>query len=309
MLRNTVDLAPHVWRQISEFFLEIWRFQVATVDGNGITIANITIALLVFAFCMTVARRLSRLLVTKILARAELSANSQALLEALAFYLLVVIFLLFSLDIAQIPLKVFAVVGGALAIGVGFGSQTLIKDFISGIVLMIEQPARVGDVIQVDAETTGRIIRIGAISTHVQTIRGADILIPNSQLVEKTVVNWTLESEYVRRFIRIGAAYGSDTRLVERLLADVADEYAVIAREPAARAYFTDFGDSALMFELHYWVNMSEDLMALAGSLRHRIAEAFTENGIVIALPQRDMHLFTPEPLRIQAVGAARKKK
>jgi len=280
---------------------DVWRFRVATVDQNEITVANITIALVVFVVGLKISRKISDLLVNKILSRASLSNNARFVLKSLSFYLFIIIFILLSLDIAQIPLQIFAVAGGALAIGVGFGSQNIIKDFICGLVIMIEQPVRVGDMIEIDEKTQGKVMRIGAISTHILTFRNIDILVPNSALVEGKVTNWTLTNNRAKRTIKIGVAYGSPTRRVGELLIQAVNENERVFKDPPAQDYFINFGDNSLDFEVHYWIYMNRpgDERGIASEIRHRIVELFEKEGIVIAFPQRDIHIDSIKPLEI----------
>lgn len=300
-----LDSLVEVFRYAIEITGDIWRFRVATIDGNPLTIANITIALLVFVIGISMARRVSKWLVSKVISKAHISQNGQTLLETLIFYALTIIFLLVSLDVAQIPIKVFAVLGGALAIGVGFGSQNIIKDFISGLILMIEQPVRVGDMVEIDAETRGKVMRIGAISTHILTFRNVDVLVPNSSLIENNVINWTLSSNKAKRLISVGVAYGSPTRKVEELLVQAAMSVEQVLEERRPQAYFVGFGDNTLNFEVYFWIHMNRpgDERAIASEIRHRIVEVFEKESITIAFPQRDVHLDITHPVEVKIAG------
>lgn len=292
---------------LTEKLSGFWSFKVAIIDSNPITVANIVIALIVFIFGLRLARKLSVLFEKRVFSRLELNDNARAAMQTIFFYILIAIFTFVSLDIAQIPLRVFAFLGGALAIGIGFGSQNLVKDFISGLIIMIEQPVRLGDMIELGDGTNGRIVKIGAISTHIRTFRNIDVLVPNHSLIEGQVINWTLSDRRAKRSLNVGVAYGSPTRKVEELLCQAANENERVITEKPPQAYFINFGDNTLDFELHYWIQMSRpgDERRVASELRHRLVELFDDHHVAIAFPQRDVHLDSARPLEISLVKEA----
>lgn len=284
-----------------EFFWTAWNFKVATIDNNDLTIANIIIALIIFVIGFKISRKLSKFLAGAISPIHNISENTLFTIESVMFYFLLIIFTFTSLSIAQIPLSSFAVVGGALAIGFGFGSQNIIKNFISGIILMAEQPIRVGDIISVE-QTEGKILKIGARSTHIKTFDNVDILVPNSYLLENNVVNWTLSDQDIRTRINVGVAYGEDTKSVESLLKQAADENEMVMKNKPIMVFFTEFGDNSLNFELQFWCKMPRPSAKrlVESDIRHAIYKIFSEAGIVISFPQRDIHLDTSSPLEVK---------
>src|SRR4029077_15107707 len=150
---------------------------------------------------------------------------------------------------------VFAFAGGALAIGLGFGMQTMLKNFVSGLILLFERPFRVGDVLEVSGQR-GTVTEIGLRASVLQLWDGIETLIPNSSLLENNVSNWTYSNRKVRFSITVGVAYGSDTRRVIQLLGEVAERHGVVEKDPKPQVLFTDFGESALIFELRFWVDV-----------------------------------------------------
>jgi small-conductance mechanosensitive channel len=208
----------------------------------------------------------------------------------------------FSLVSVKIPLTVFAFAGGALAIGLGFGMQTMLKNFVSGLILLFERPFRVGDVLEVSG-SRGTVTEIGLRASVLQLWDGTETLIPNSSLLESNVSNWTYSSRKVRFAVCVGVAYGSDTRRVMQLLGEVAERHGVLEKEPQPQVLFVDFGESALNFELRFWVDVIKANSAqIASDLRQMIAGTFADNGIVIAFPQRDLHLDMARPLAVEIV-------
>jgi small-conductance mechanosensitive channel len=197
-------------------------------------------------------------------------------------------------------MTVFSFLGGALAIGAGFGSQNIVNNFISGLILLAERPIRVGDVIQLDA-WTGTVTQIGARSTKIQTGMNHEIIVPNSKLLETSVVNWTLSDDTVGCLVSVGAAYGSPTREVERLLSLAAAEHPNVLKEPAPQVMFKDFAADSLVFELRFWVNLrATNKGEIESDLRFRIEELLSDRGIVIAYPQRDVHLNVLRPVEVR---------
>jgi len=196
------------------------------------------------------------------------------------------------LDFLNVPLTAFAFISGAVAIGVGFGAQNIVNNFISGWILMWERPIKIGDFLEL-GDIKGSVESINTRSTRIRRVDGVHLLVPNSFLLENTVTNWTLIDRLVRTTVRVGVAYGSDVALVTKLLQKAADEHPSVLKKPERAVFFEDFGDNALIFDLNVWVHaMAEgNLRATRSDLRYRIDSLFAEAGIVIAFPQRDVHL------------------
>ena len=199
----------------------------------------------------------------------------------------------------------FVLLSGALAIGVGFGTQNLLKNFISGVMLLVERPVKVGDIIELGA-TRGRVNSIGIRSSVIRSADGIETIVPNSALLENNVTNWTYSSPHVRFAIRVGVAYGTNTRDVGKLLLSAADEHGKILKDPEPVVHFEDFGENALIFSLNYWLEVRPeiDTRVIASDLRHMIDQRFGEAGIVLAFPQRDIRVDTSKPLQIEVLGA-----
>jgi len=209
------------------------------------------------------------------------------------FYALVAIALFFTvLAVLKVPLGAFAFVSGAIAIGVGFGAQNVINNFISGWILMGERPIRIGDFIEI-GDTRGTVEAIRTRSTRVRRVDGVHLVIPNSHLLENMVVNWTLVDLNIRTSIKVGVAYGSPVQRVAELIAQATNDNPGVLAEPKPAVLFEDFGDNALVFEVFFWVQAQaeRDMRKIRSEIRFRIDALFRENGIVIAFPQRDVHI------------------
>jgi len=275
------------------------------VEGRKVsTYRAVTIGKLVrLASILTVGWLLLRLLsrrVKTISRKTTIRHATADLMRKWAFGLGLILLVLYGLNTVSIPLTALAFLGGALAIGLGFGTQTLLKNFISGIILLFERPLKVGDVIEV-ANITGTIKFIGIRASVIQHFDGIETLVPNSVLLENQLTNWTFSNTVIRHFILIGVAYGSPTREVARLLLAVASEHGLVKDDPAPEVRFDNFAENSLTFSLLFWFDTRKaNRGTLASDLRFMIDKAFAEAGIVIAFPQRDIHFDSETPLRVE---------
>ncbi|MGD8901622.1 MAG: mechanosensitive ion channel, partial [Desulfobacterales bacterium] len=178
----------------------------------------------------------------------------------------------------------------ALGVGIGFGLQGIVNNFVSGLILLFERPVRVGDYIELGGNWA-EIKNIGLRATTVQTFDQADVIIPNADLVSNQVTNWTLSDRRVRLIIPVGVAYGSDISLVIETLMACAKQNSDVAEEPAPQVLFLNFGESSLEFELRVWVLDADHRLVLSSSLHQEIDRSFRDAKIEIAFPQRDLHL------------------
>jgi small-conductance mechanosensitive channel len=233
----------------------------------------------------------ARLIVGKLIKRGA-NADVVQLIKRIFYIVAILVLAVTTLDFLNVPITAFAFLSGAVAIGFGFGAQNIINNFISGWILMWERPIKIGDFLEVE-NAKGRVEAINTRSTRIRRIDGVHMLIPNSKLLENTVVNWTLMDNLTRTMVRVGVAYGSPCKQVHDLMLKAVNEQEDILNDPASLVLFEDFGDSALIFEAYFWVNASKDrdLRVVRSNVRFRIDELFEQHNIVIAFPQRDIHL------------------
>jgi small-conductance mechanosensitive channel len=284
----------------------IWTFEVFTVEDRPVSVGHLVVALLVLLVGVPVVRFASKLLGRRVYPRFGLDRGAAAAFATITRYLLLVLVLIFAMWVSGIPLTVFTLAGGALAIGIGFGSQNIANNFISGLVLLAERPIKVGDLVEVEG-TYGEVERIGARSTRIRTFDNTHIIMPNAMFLENPVVNWTLSDRRVRVTLTVGVVYGAPTRRVAELLRQAMKEHDNVLPTPEPLVFFADFGDSALVFESLFWivVNRFQDRRRVLSDLRYRVDEMFREEGIVIAFPQRDVHLDTSRALDIRLVDSS----
>ncbi len=282
----------------------VCNFPLTIVDGRPITPGSIVSSFILLYIGYVAARVLSWWIGRRLLPRLRMPQAAIAPLQTISHYVLVGSFTMLALHLSNVPLTAFTFLGGAIAIGVGFGSQTVMNNFISGLILLAERPVRVGDLIEVEGHT-GRITQIGPRSTHMLTATNLVIVLPNSKLLEGTLVNWTLTDDSIRTKITCGVAYGSRTRDVERWLMEAARHSSDVLTEPAPFVNFAEFGDNALIFELHFWMSLREgpNRMEVESELRFEIDDLFRAAGIVMAYPQRDIHLNVMRPVEVRMLS------
>lgn len=270
--------------------------------------SQVVLVVLILVIGYIVSKLVERLIERR-LSTTSVTPDAAHALKRISFYTLIVIVAMMALSLLQIPLTAFAFVSGAIAIGVGFGAQNIINNFISGWILMFERPVRIGDFIELD-DHKGVVEKIGNRSTRIRRTDGVHILVPNSQLLERKVVNWTLLDFDIRSIVRVGVAYGSPTGRVAELIRQAIDESPGIKKSPEPLIIFDDFGDNALIFDAYFWseVRGERDQRILRSDVRFRIDELFRDNDIVIAFPQRDLHMNTLSPLDIRLVESHRPK-
>jgi potassium-dependent mechanosensitive channel len=249
---------------------------------RSVTVGKVVTALAILIAGYWFAGIMARFAERQAITRLQIDPNVANIIRqwALAcFFLLLVIVTLMSV---KIPITAFAFLGGALAIGVGFGTQNLLKNVISGLLLLMERPLRVGDVIEVD-NIRGMVTTIGLRSSTIRDSNGVETLIPNSNLLERNLTNWTYSSFRKRYSLRISVASGSDVRRVKEKLCDLAGQHGQILKEPEPYVLFEDFSEHALVFALHYWIEIGPNIdpATVASDLRFMIEKTFAEEKIV----------------------------
>jgi potassium efflux system protein len=291
-----------LWEQLGD----IWNYQVWVIDGRPLTVQMTLVALAILLIGIMVTKIVIHRFAKRILTRPQVKATTAATIEKLLLYLGYLLVVLFALRMVNIPLAAFAFLGGAVAIGLGFGAQNLINNFISGFIIMGEQPINIDDLIEVDG-VLGQVEEIGARCTRVRTGENIHILVPNSSFLEKNITNWTLADRLIRANVTVGVAYGSPVDQVEALLVKACDTFDTIQKVPEPFALFTDFGDNALMFKVHFWIHVKRviERRIIESKLRFRIDDLFRKANITIAFPQRDVHFDSAGPLRVQLLDSS----
>jgi len=288
-LGATLDLL-NVRTWVNEQIVALLDFNIVGGSGN-ITLGGVLgfWAILVAGFAFSTSLRF--LLREELLKRLHLKRGIPELISTTVHYLLLLLVFLFAVNAGGVALNKFTVLTGALGVGVGFGLQNIINNFVSGLILQFERPIRIGDIVDLGAGVTGPVTRIGIRSSTVQTFQGAEVIIPNASFISANVTNWTLSESRRRLDLPVGVAYGSDAKLVKELLERPAIHHPDVLTSPAPEAFFMGFGDSALNFELRLWVMQESNTVKVMSEVALEVMRLLAEAGIEIPFPQRDLRL------------------
>lgn len=282
----------------------IWHLNLFQSGATVIQLNQVLVALGVMVIGIYFSKKFSRLIVLNINKKLHIHENTLFYAQKFIYYLFLVLTSFIALPIAGIPITVFTVLGSALAIGVGFGAQNLFNNLISGIILFVEKPIRIGDIVEVNGQE-GKVEDIGNRCVRIRRFDGIDVIVPNSSFLENPVVNWTLTDSELRGDILVGVAYGSDVRQVESLMLESARSHPRILKDKNVQVFFEEFGDNALLFRLVFWTHISlpADLKTVNSDLRFKLEELFRQRQIVIAYPQRDIHVNSVDPIQVQLIS------
>jgi small-conductance mechanosensitive channel len=248
---------------------------------------------------------LQKLLMDEVLLRRRVERGVRLSIGRLVHYVLIFVGFMLALSTLGFDVTKLTILLSALGVGIGFGLQGVVNNFVSGLILLFERPVRVGDYIELGGNWS-EIKRIGLRATTVRTFDEAEVTIPNADLVTNEVTNWTLSSRVVRLIIPVGVAYGSDVPLVIETLMTCASTNPNVAKRPAPQVLFLSFGESSLDFELRVWVSDVDQKLVVKSALHQEIDRSFREANIEIAFPQRDLHLRSVDEsvnLRPQETG------
>lgn len=257
---------------------------------NSYSVLDVALLVILLAGVMNLAKTVQQLLRTRVLKATGLNRGAQEAVAFVANYVLLFIGTLVLLQLWGFDLSSLTVFASVLGVGIGLGLQGFAKNFISGMVLIFEQPIKVGDFISV-GDYQGTVERINVRSTEIRTLDQISVIVPNSEFLESEVVNWDHGSSISRLQIPVGVSYGSSPAKVREALMDAATDYSGVLNEPAPRVFFTEFGDSSLNFMLLVWTDEPEKQYAIKSDLNFRIETILRHREIEIPFPQRDLHV------------------
>ncbi len=274
-----------------EILIEIWNKELFSIDESVFKVRTLII-LFVSLFLLTfLTSRLRRLLINRVFPRYNLEKGVAVSIATITRYIIVTVGFIVILQASGIDLSALGILLGALGIGIGFGLQNITNNFISGIIILFERPIKVGDRVEVGG-ITGNVTNISARSTTLLTNDNISVVVPNSDFINSTVINWSLLDRNVRFNFPVGVSYKEDPERVKALLLEVAHDNPGVLRVPKPDVLIDGFGDSSIDLNLRVWTSRFSDRpRVLRSQLYYAIFRKFRENGVEIPFPQRDMHL------------------
>lgn len=261
-----------------------------TIGDITISVSSILLALAIFVIGALVTRAIQRWLDQRLLPHTSLDTGIRNSLRTGFGYLGLVVAAAVGISYLGLDLSNLAIVAGALSVGIGFGLQSVVNNFVSGLILLAERPIKVGDWIVVGGEE-GYVSKISVRSTQIETFDRATVIVPNSDLISGVVKNWMHSDRMGRVRVPVGVAYGSDANRVRAVLLACAEAHPAVLRTPAPVVYFMDFGSSSLDFELRAYIGNVDSALSVRSDLRFAVLEALREAGVEIPFPQQDLHL------------------
>jgi len=301
-----------IWARATLRRAEVWDDLVTIANGFlaaplplpeiNITVGDIVAATLVFWGALLVSRFVRFALDEDVFSRVTLPKGRPYAISTLFHYGMLILGIVLGAAALGFDANRATLLTGAFGVGIGFGLQTIVNNFISGVILLTERPIQVGDTIAM-GEVFGEVQRIGIRSSTVRTWQGAEVIVPNADLISQQVTNWTLSDRRRRLEIPVGVAYGSDPQLVIDTLLACAGETEGVLADPEPWVLFQGFGDSSLDFELRAWTDEFDSYLSIRSAICVRIVARLAEAGLEIPFPQRDLHLKTVNPEAMSAVG------
>lgn len=291
------------WENVLSFLKPVWDalhfplFSLNEKPFSFLTLLGILVAIIALFW---LANRIRRLLVKRILPHYRTNKGIAESIGTISRYLILIIGMIIIFQSAGIDLSTLSILAGALGIGIGFGLQNIANNFISGVIILLENPIKVGDRIEV-GEVQGNVTEIRARSTIVNTNDNIDIIVPNSAFIDGQVINWSLNDRQVRIKLPFGVSYSEKPARIQQLILELVDDMDGVMEDPGPEVWFVGYGDSSIDFELVFWTRKYiERPNVIKSKLYYAIFEKFDQENIEIPFPQRDIHIrsnATQQPL------------
>jgi potassium efflux system protein len=285
--------------------VHLWSYTTVVNDTTQvvpITLASSALSIIVIVITVIAVRNLPGLLEMILLNRLPMDAGARYAYSTVCRYALATIGIVIALNSIGLRWSKLQWLIAALSVGLGFGLQEIVANFISGLIVLFERPFRLGDTVTV-GQVHGTVTRIRIRATTIMDWDRKELIVPNKEFITGQLINWTLSENIIRIKIPVGIVYGSDTDLAEQLLLKVAKANPLVVKSPEPRAVFLSFGDNALGFELRVYIKHIDDWITMLHAMNRAIDKEFRQAGITIAFPQRDVHLDATGPLEVRVVS------
>lgn len=261
------------------------------VGETQVTVSSLLLAVAILVASLVLSRVARTFVADRLLGRTRLAVGTRYAIGRVFGYFILALGILVALQPLGVNSTTLAVFGGALGIGLGFGLQDVVKNFVAGLIILVERPVQVGDSIEI-GDVVGTVTEVRARATVLRTNNDIYLIVPNSKFISETVVNRSFGTRHVRYAIPVGVAYGSDPKAVEEALLEAAARSENVLRDPPPRVWFREFGESSLNFELLCWTSkLLHSAGAFRSELNHLVYDALKGRGIEIPFPQRDVHI------------------
>lgn len=279
---------------IAEFLKKIadlLKVPLFNLAGSQITLWTLVYLIVLFALLVYLTKKLHKFIVYKVLAKSRIELGTRVAVGSIIRYVILTAGFVVILQVVGINLSSVTILLGALGVGIGFGLQNITNNFVSGLIILFERPIKVGDRIAV-GDVTGDVVNISMRATTVLTNDNISIIVPNSDFISSTVINWSHTDRNVRFNFKVGVSYKEDPERVKKILLEVAAENPGVLKTPKSDVLFDDYADSALVFNLRVWTKDYTDRPGvLKSQLYYEIFKKFKEHGVEIPYPQRDVHI------------------
>ncbi len=286
--------------------VNLWH-QMAVIDGrevaDPVTLADLISAVTIAGVGWVLLSRIPNLLEIFLRQKAKVHAASAYALTRVFQYISTTLLVVFVVGFLGGSWSSMQWAVAALSVGIGFGLQEIVANFISGLIVLFEQPIRVGDIVTV-GEVSGKVTRIQMRATTIRDFDNRELLVPNKEFITKQVLNWSLTDTVTRRLVQVGVAYGTDIDKAMGLVAEVAKQHPLVLTDPEPMITFDEFGESSLLISLRYLIEPLDQRLIVDSELRLAINRRFKEVGIAVAFPQRDIHINAKQPLEIRMLDS-----
>ena len=282
-MNRITDVAVAVWNALN--------FPLFQLGGTQVTLWTLTYVILLFTFLIVVSGQLKRWVARSLGRVSDVDKSIHQSIATIVRYIVIAVGVIIIVQSAGIDLSALTFLAGAAGVGIGFGLQNIINNFVSGLIILFERPIKIGDRVDVGA-VHGDVVNISARSTTIITNDNIAIIVPNSEFISSKVTNWSYQDRKVRFDIPVGVSYSSDLDVVTQLLIEVANQHDGVLATPEPTVLFEEFGDSSLNFTLQVWTRQYATVpRVLRSELNYAIARSFKQNNIEIPFPQRDLHV------------------